>query len=258
MCHSFLTCNRQELELALREISRGSDVAIPDAVGIGVTAYPGTLAPVIMAQHAGALRSVTPREGASQGHEGAHQGYEPASQGRECESQEARQLQLDVEVLGFGWPVEWKDGTVFNARFESLLSNDGMWAGALESCRCIVPCSSFFESHMSEMSTSLRTGKLVKRRYAFSSPDGGPLLLGAVCDGGHFSIVTTSPNADVAPVHDRMPLVLSPEEARIWLDLETPIPLIAKLQDRSSIRLHALPEGTLAGPIAVQEQLPLI
>ena len=33
-----------------------------------------------------------------------------------------------------------------------------------------------------------------------------------------FTIITTSPNRLVSPVHNRMPVILSPDEAEIWLE----------------------------------------
>lgn len=36
------------------------------------------------------------------------------------------------------------------------------------------------------------------------------------------SIVTIVPNASVAPVHDRMPLVLGPGESSVWMNPSYP------------------------------------
>lgn len=38
-----------------------------------------------------------------------------------------------------------------------------------------------------------------------------------------FTILTTTPNSVVAPVHDRMPAVLPPEEWDVWLDLDAEV-----------------------------------
>ena len=73
--------------------------------------------------------------------------------------------------------------------------NPGMWAGPISRGRCVVPARGFFETHGTETVRSPKT-----------------------C----FSVVTTSPNAVVLPVHDRMPLVLSPQEAVWWLRASWP------------------------------------
>lgn len=163
----------------------------------------------------------------------------------------------EVREWQFGLPVEWKQGTVFNARLESLLDDTGMWEGALAHRRCVLPCASFYESHHSEMAKSPKTGKLVKRRYSFEDLEGAPLLLAAVYEGDAFSVVTTVPNADVEPIHDRMPLVLTVEEARRWLDPDTPRAWFAGLANRGVIHLDAQPEGAVAPPEPDQLTLPL-
>lgn len=226
MCHSFTIASYQELERTLREFAKecgfsdtftiarsilkdeedlakdgGShsfDLTDGGAVErVAAVAYPGTFAPVILAAP----------EASGQNH----------------------LFELRADLMGFGWPVEWKKGTVFNARLESLLKRGGMWGEAIDARRCAVPCDSFFESHRTETVSSRRTGKPIKRRYVFSSPDSSPLLLAAVYDGSFFSIVTTDADPQVSSVHDRMPFVLSREQARIWLDPESDAETIAEV-----------------------------
>lgn len=223
MCNSFTICSSEVLEQVLREFSAEPDTPALDGLSAGGTAFPGSLAPVIMGKNGSEV---------------------PTSA-------------LSVHDLHFGWPVEWKKGTVFNARFDSLLAEKAPWGDALTTSRCIVPCESFHETHRSEMTTSPRTGKPVKRRYRFTSPDGKPLLLAAVCQGDSFSIVTVEPNDDVAPIHDRMPLVLALEEARLWLDPRTPLAHLAPLADRSEASLRPIPEGPPL-PQIDQPELPLL
>ena len=62
-------------------------------------------------------------------------------------------------------------------------------------------------------------------------------LLAGVTDGGRLSIVTTEPNAAVAPVHNRMPLVLGPGESDVWLFGD-----FASLADRRGVALSSEPE----------------
>ncbi len=49
-------------------------------------------------------------------------------------------------------------------------------------------------------------------------------------------MVTTDPNAAVAPVHDRMPLVLRPHEVSLWLSGG-----YQALADRSALALDVRP-----------------
>lgn len=171
----------------------------------------------------------------------------------------------------WGFSVPWQRNVVFNARIERAGDAGGMWSEAFAGRRCIVPAWTFFEPHRHETAISPRTGRAVKRQYAFASPDGAPLLLagiydrqlnrvanpdGSVAEPPRFSIVTTAPTDGVSPIHDRMPLVLDPAEARAWLE-GAPAPLFA---DRSRVTLDIAPETPAAPPpgnAAGSDQLPL-
>lgn len=149
---------------------------------------------------------------------------------------------LAVAKLTWGFALEGRRGLVYNTRIETALDQlrrggRGMWAGAIVRGRCLVPVRAFYEAHASETIASEGTGKPVRRQYRFRMPGAGAFLLAGVQHEGRLSIVTTAPNADVAPVHDRMPLVLGPGESGVWLG-----PDFARLADRSGIQLETEPE----------------
>ena len=144
---------------------------------------------------------------------------------------------LQVAKLEWGFPLDGKPHAVFNTRIESALAQlrrgrRGMWAKAIAEGRCLVPVRAFYEGHMTERVPSPTTGKPIKRQYMFRLPRARAFLLAAVQSDGLFSIVTTAPNASVAPVHDRMPLVLGPGESSVWMNLSYP-----NLVDRNGIVL---------------------
>lgn len=149
---------------------------------------------------------------------------------------------LAVARLTWGFPLDGKPNAVFNTRIESALEQlrrgrRGMWARAIAEGRCLVPVRAFYESHMTERVESERTGRPVRRQYLFRLPGSRAFLLAAVREGDRFSVVTTAPNASVAPIHDRMPLVLGPGESSVWLG-----PDFARLADRRSVSLTSCPE----------------
>ena len=149
---------------------------------------------------------------------------------------------LAVACLTWGFPLDGKPHAVFNTRIESALEQlclgrRGMWAKAMAEGRCLVPVRAFYESHMTEKIESEKTGRPVRRQYLFRLPGARAFLLAAVREGDRFSIVTTKPNASVAPVHDRMPLVLGPGESGVWLG-----PKFAQLADRRNVNLTSRPE----------------
>ena len=144
--------------------------------------------------------------------------------------------------LTWGFALEGRRAVVYNTRIETALAQirqgrRGMWADAIAQGRCLVPVRAFYESHCSETVPSEKTGKLVRRQYRFRMPRAGAFLLAGVQQAGQLSIVTTAPNADIASVHDRMPLVLGPGESGVWLG-----PEFARLADRSGIQLATEPE----------------
>lgn len=118
---------------------------------------------------------------------------------------------------------------VFNTRIETALSQarsgTGLWADAIVRGRCLVPVRAFFESWTVQPP---RRGAQLR----FTMPGHRVFLLAGVRQGNRFSVVTTAPNASVAPRHTRMPLVLGPGESHVWLG-----PGYASLADRSRIQL---------------------
>ncbi len=148
---------------------------------------------------------------------------------------------LAVARLTWGFPLDGKPNAVFSTRIESALEQlrlgrRGMWAKAIAEGRCLIPVRAFYEGHATERVVSKKTGKPVKRQYLFRLPGARAFLLAAVQLDGRFSIVTTEPNASVAPVHDRMPLVLGPGESSAWLGEG-----FAALADRSALCLSSSP-----------------
>jgi putative SOS response-associated peptidase YedK len=91
--------------------------------------------------------------------------------------------------------------------------------------RCVVPADGFYE---------WKRGPGGSEPIWFHRPDGRLLLLAGLWEGEAFTVLTTTPNTLVAEVHDRMPVVLSPDDAEAWL--------LAPAQKL----LRPAPEGALA------------
>lgn len=137
------------------------------------------------------------------------------------------------------WGFDGQPGTssklVFNTRLETALSQArwgrGLWCDVILNGRCLVPVRSFYESWT-------RTPPHRGAQVRFTYPGHQVFLLAGVWQNDRCSIVTTEPNASVAPMHSRMPLVLAPGESSIWLG-----PGFANLADRSHIVLDSLQEA---------------
>lgn len=141
---------------------------------------------------------------------------------------------LGVRELSWGFEESWKPGVVFNTRIES--ATKPTWQESMQHRRCILPVSAFFETHREETYPSPKTGKPIKRQYEFRVPGQDVIFIGCTWREDTFSMVTTNANADMSPIHHRMPLIVRQEELPLWFG-----PNYQQLADRSKIRLEARP-----------------
>ncbi len=129
--------------------------------------------------------------------------------------------------MRWGLVPSWaKDPTIanrmINARAETLSTNNA-FAKAFETRRCIIPASGFYEWQRLEAGP----GRRAKRQpFYIHSKDARPLALAGLWEVWYdaedkplrtCTIITTEPNALLASVHDRMPVILSEESWDRWL-----------------------------------------
>lgn len=142
---------------------------------------------------------------------------------------------LSVQLMQWGYAVSWSRQLVFNTRFDSATKpGRNMWAESLAERRCVVCTYGFFEPHKSQTFINPRSGKPNKQNYFFSVPDAAIVFLAAVFEDSQFSVLTTEPNAIMQPIHNRMPVVLLPNELDTWLFGD-----YLSVQDRSAVELLA-------------------
>ena len=129
--------------------------------------------------------------------------------------------QRHLDLLKWGLLPHWTDDPTkayrpINARAETVATS-GMFRGALAHRRCLVPANAFYEW--------VKTGG-PKVPYAFARTDGHPIAFAGLWEGFRwpsgevmrtFCIITTTPNEVMRPIHDRMPVVLEPEDWPVWL-----------------------------------------
>lgn len=130
-----------------------------------------------------------------------------------------------LEMMRWGLVPFWggkqgaKPPLMINARLESI-EHKAMFKDALERRRCLVPADGFFEWK--------KAGKH-KQPMWFHPEDHGRFAFAGLWakakthDGElhSYTIITGPPNELVAPVHDRMPVVLSRAAWAAWLDPAT-------------------------------------
>jgi putative SOS response-associated peptidase YedK len=157
-------------------------------------------------------------------------------------------LERTLTTLRWGLIPSWaKDPSagsrLFNARAESV-ANRPSFSSAFTSRRVIIPADGFYEWH------KLNSG--AKQPHFFTRSDGEPLAMAGVAESWwekqasddtppirSCSIITTSAGPDMDGIHDRMPVILSPDAFDRWLDPE--------MEDTSELTslLRPAPSGTI-------------
>jgi len=156
---------------------------------------------------------------------------------------------LTGRLLRWGLVPHWaKDpalgSRLFNARSETAAQKPS-FRDAWRQRRCLVPADVFYEW----------TGPAARRLpYAFFRPDRAPFTMAGLWERWTgpsdvelftVTILTVAADAVVAPVHERMPLVLDPRARSVWLDT-----------DSSPERLQALLASASAAELCVRQTDP--
>jgi putative SOS response-associated peptidase YedK len=123
------------------------------------------------------------------------------------------------------WAKDPRIGSrMINARSETIATSPA-FRSAFAKRRCIVPADAFYEWH--------REGKGPSQPYVIRREDGRTLAIAGIWsawlepdapEGAEplrtFSIITTSANEVLAPIHDRMPVILPEDTWELWLGEE--------------------------------------
>jgi putative SOS response-associated peptidase YedK len=155
---------------------------------------------------------------------------------------------LRLHALRWGLVPFWaKDATLgrrlINARLDSLAGKPA-FREAFTRRRCLIPASGFYEWGVDAA---------CKKQPFFIRPRGEPLLAIAglwerwrAPSGEPLEtcvIVTTEANALLAPIHDRMPVLLARAAQDVWLDARSDVATITELAARGP-ELETWPVGT--------------
>lgn len=111
---------------------------------------------------------------------------------------------------------------LINARADSLLEKIS-FRTAVHSRRCLVPADGFYEWK--------RINKKSKVPYRFILNNQEPFAFAGLWEAYEnehkelvhtFTIITTEANSLVKPIHDRMPVILTRESEKIWMNSDAP------------------------------------
>ncbi len=132
-----------------------------------------------------------------------------------------------------------------NARAETAATS-GMFRGALAARRCLVPADAFYEWRVPD-----------KQPFAIARRDGQPMAFAGLWEGWRspegevlrsFVILTTTANATLRPLHERMPVVLEQADWPAWLG-ETPADPLPLLRPAAEDMLHLWPVDRRVGNV---------
>jgi putative SOS response-associated peptidase YedK len=142
-----------------------------------------------------------------------------------------------MHLLRWGLVPHWaKDPTIgnrlANARGESVAEKPA-FREAFRKRRCLVPADGFYE---------WKTEGRTKQPYYFSRVSGEPLALAGLWESWRapdgsilrtVGLITTAANALMEPIHERMPVILEPEDWAGWLEgpVEQASRLIVRMQE---------------------------
>lgn len=118
----------------------------------------------------------------------------------------------------WGFPKWDGKGRIINARAETALERP-MFRKPLLERRCVIPSTGFYEWKSVE-------GKKKKAKYLLRLPDSQMLYMAGMTNvfqdaAGNpyaaYCILTTAASKSVKEIHDRMPVILTPDERETWL-----------------------------------------
>lgn len=142
----------------------------------------------------------------------------------------------------------------FNAKAETLTTSS-VFREPFARRRCVVPITGFYEWRKAD---GRGRAKAVRQPYLIR-PLAGPMLLAGVWDRWRsrpaageaadeiiesFAVVTTAVCPQLSFIHDRQPVMLSPEGARQWLSRET------SMSDLEALMAPSIPCNLAAAPVS--------
>ena len=188
-----------------------------------------------------------------------------------------RQLRVVTWGLVPSWAKDPKIGSrMINARMETVAEKPA-YRRAFERRRAILPADGYYEWY--ETAETTKSGKSRKQPFFIRPKDGSILAMAGLYELWRdqsradddptrwlwtCTVITTDAEDDLGRIHDRMPLMLTPDKYAAWLDPDNreTDDLLGLLQPAAPGLLEAYPVATLVSNVAnngpeLVEPLPL-
>ena len=152
------------------------------------------------------------------------------------------------------WAKDAKIGSkMINARAETLAEKNA-YKSAFKKRRCLIPADGFYE--WQKNAADPKKGK--KQPFYIHRPDGEPYAFAGLWEVWRgpdkdqepmrsCTIITTTPNSEMAKIHDRMPVILPPSAWDTWLDRD-----IDDLEVLGKLLVPAAPEIIAMHPVSTE------
>src|SRR5665213_3503734 len=155
----------------------------------------------------------------------------------------------ELALARFGLVPAWskEDKTAYsmiNARAETIMEKP-TYKRLISKKRCLVIADGFYEWQK-------KVDKKIPYRIFLKNEE--PFAFAGIWDTWgegenqfySFSIITTTPNKLMAGIHDRMPVILEPEDESVWLQDGTPLDrVLTMLRSYPAEKMEAYPISTL-------------
>lgn len=122
----------------------------------------------------------------------------------------AKKDEIVPRVITWGASGYDKGSRIINARSETVFEKR-MFQDSIKKRRCIIPANGFYEWN--------QVGK--KKKYYFTDYDADTIYMAGIYNQFQgiesFIILTTSANAGMKEIHNRMPILLQKDEMQEWI-----------------------------------------
>ena len=181
-----------------------------------------------------------------------------------------------IEIMKWGFIPHWaKDPKIgfkmINARDDSV-NKKASFRTPFNKQRCLVPANGFYEwkkdgtnkktweeaiEHLDKQEENIKINVdlAIKIPYYFKLKDESLFAFAGMYDVWKdaegreirsYTIITTGPNEITKPVHNRMPVILKPQDEDVWLDTETEEKVLLEL-------LHPYPKDEMTAAVVSPE-----
>ena len=114
---------------------------------------------------------------------------------------------------------KWLKPTAWNNTRDDKIQRNPLWRASFENRRCLIPGTAYAEATGRNPATFHWFNVAGAEGFAFAGiwKQHKTTVGETVIDGTYFSMVTTEPNDLAARYHNRMPVILSPDNYEAWL-----------------------------------------